>query len=321
MIVSTRFSEFADAVTNMHDARLQALDNGTFLSGNKKFQCFLAFIKVDLLETKLLSRHGVWLDRSCDEVVIAAGADRNNIIGSVSLHPGGVEGVRRCGLYAEDSSRESLVAAVKSICQLFEPFTFRIDPAPLSTDLPADDCVIPKYIAEIRAKRTDPREATPLAMAITDYLVEEVLPTFERHKLLVPRREHCICGKPTIQGVPIWHLQRTHDEGRPSWWSWNIMVVVGTCGDVRCHTRFRGRLELIMEDLPKVRSRQSVMCSQCNSPNSKGNKMKLCARCASVGYCCKECQTKHWFSIHKYECCYVRDYIQNRQPREGDIVG
>jgi len=42
-------------------------------------------------------------------------------------------------------------------------------------------------------------------------------------------------------------------------------------------------------------------CNFCKKPASDEVKMKVCAGCGLVGYCCKECQTKDW-KVHKKTC-------------------
>ena len=50
-------------------------------------------------------------------------------------------------------------------------------------------------------------------------------------------------------------------------------------------------------------------CACCwNSPNSTdaNDQFKRCARCKSTWYCSKDCQAKHWNTVHKSECMKLK---------------
>jgi hypothetical protein len=57
---------------------------------------------------------------------------------------------------------------------------------------------------------------------------------------------------------------------------------------------------------PSSKVKPAKPCANCGELFPK---LKLCTRCRSVSYCCKDCQVAHWKAGHKREC--------QEQPAEG----
>ncbi len=55
------------------------------------------------------------------------------------------------------------------------------------------------------------------------------------------------------------------------------------------------------EDVDPIRKYHQT-CDNCGKPASNEQPLKPCARCLSLAYCGKECQTLAWKSKHKQEC-------------------
>ncbi|KXZ47496.1 hypothetical protein GPECTOR_35g934 [Gonium pectorale] len=79
-------------------------------------------------------------------------------------------------------------------------------------------------------------------------------------------------------------------------------------------TRLRERSPLASALPPPAEARR-LLPAQCANPacaNLEGDSeadlaLKVCARCGSVGYCCRPCQTAHWRAGHKEACGSRRD--------------
>jgi MYND finger/Sel1 repeat len=48
-------------------------------------------------------------------------------------------------------------------------------------------------------------------------------------------------------------------------------------------------------------------CACCGKPRGNGCAIQLCAKCKGIGYCGRECQTRHWKMGHKRDCKVVED--------------
>jgi MYND finger/Sel1 repeat len=48
-------------------------------------------------------------------------------------------------------------------------------------------------------------------------------------------------------------------------------------------------------------------CACCRKPSGNGCAIQLCSKCKGIGYCGRECQTRHWKMGHKRDCKVVED--------------
>lgn len=69
-------------------------------------------------------------------------------------------------------------------------------------------------------------------------------------------------------------------------------------------------------DQEKLISR--TVCFFCGAPPvAQGVKLSVCARCNSVVYCSKECQSKDWKMAHKRECKATEVF---QDPKTGQVI-
>jgi uncharacterized protein len=52
-------------------------------------------------------------------------------------------------------------------------------------------------------------------------------------------------------------------------------------------------------------------CGCCKTPESDDIPIKRCAGCLSIGYCSKDCQTKHWKMGHKMDCKGLMKFMKS----------
>lgn len=67
------------------------------------------------------------------------------------------------------------------------------------------------------------------------------------------------------------------------------------------------------EVIKKLKLSLHNKCANCeqDAENMLTKKLKQCAVCEAVSYCCKECQVEHWKGGHKIDC------VKKYQPRKG----